>query len=69
LPEPAQHRPWAGPEKILAPYRGECGLEPGIADARGGQNLPGIGRADDAKFALTSLPFPLCRAVLGWVCD
>jgi len=40
------------PEKVLTGYRAEGGLKTRIVDACGRQNLLGVGRADDAEFAL-----------------
>ena len=52
FPEPAHDRPRTVPEKVLTGYRAEGGIKTRIVDACGRQNLPGVGRADDAEFAL-----------------
>ena len=51
--ESSQHPPWTGSEKVLPAYGAERGLEARITDyARGGQNLFGVGRPDNAEFGL-----------------
>src|ERR1700730_1369683 len=53
IPEPAHDRPRTRPEKILAADGAERGLETRIIDdARGGENLFGVGRPDDFEFGL-----------------
>jgi hypothetical protein len=42
----------AGAEKIFAADRAERSIRPRVDNARGGQNLPGIGRPDDPEFVL-----------------
>lgn len=48
VPEPAADLPGAGPEKVFAARGAERAGEARILDARGSQDLPGIGRPDDA---------------------
>jgi hypothetical protein len=60
--EPAQDRPWPGPEKILAVDSCERGLKPDVVDLRERQNLPGVGRPDDGEFVLPVHRMPFVPA-------
>src|SRR5260370_3397618 len=53
VPEPSEDEPWTRSEKVLPARRAERCLETRIVhDPRGGQNLFGVGRPNDAEFAL-----------------
>jgi len=53
LPEPSEHEPRTGSEKVLPARCAQRRFETRIANhPRSGQNLFGVGRSDDAEFSL-----------------